>query len=60
MVMLSYLVLEFSSDLKGLERERKRSEKIRAPVVPAHQKHDAKIEKKSVKLFDETVAWAFE
>jgi len=56
MVMLSYLVLEFSSDLKGLERERKRSEKIRAPVVPAHQKHDAKIEKKSVKLFDETVA----
>ena len=38
MVMSVYLVLKFSSGLKGLKREWKSSETISAPVVPAHQK----------------------
>jgi len=37
MVMSVYLVLKFLSGLKGLKRERKRSETISTPVVPAHQ-----------------------
>jgi len=41
MVMSIYLVLKFSSGLKGLKRERKRSEMISAPVP----KTDANIEK---------------
>ena len=45
MVMSVYLVLKFSSGLKGLKGEGKRSETISAPVVPAHQKTDAVIEK---------------
>ena len=45
MVMSVYLVLKFSSVLKGLKREGKRSETISAPVVPAHQKTEANIEK---------------
>ena len=50
-----YLVLEFSSGLKVLKREGKRSETISAPVVPAHQKQKL-TSKKSVKLFDKIVA----
>jgi len=38
MVMSVYLILKFSSGLKGLNREGKRSETTSAPVVPAHQK----------------------
>jgi len=47
-------VLKFSSGLKGLKREGKRSEMISATVVPAHQKHML-TSKKSVKLFDKIV-----
>jgi len=54
-----YLVLKFSSRLKGLKREGKRSETISVPVVPAHQKQTL-TSKKSVKLFDKIVARAFE
>ena len=59
MVMSVYLVLKFSSGLKGLRREGKRSETISAPVVPAHKRQKL-TSKKSVKLFDKIVAWAFE
>jgi DNA-binding transcriptional regulator YiaG len=38
MVMGVSLVLKFSSGLKGLKREGKRSETISALVIPAHQK----------------------
>ena len=38
MVMSVYLVLKFSSGLKGLKGEGKRSETISALVVPAQQK----------------------
>ena len=54
-----YLVLKFSSGLKDLKRDGKRSETISAPVVPAHQK-ETLTTKRSVKLFDKIVAWAFE
>ena len=46
---------QFSSGLKGLKRERKRSETISAPVFPAHKKQQL-TSKKSVKLFDKIVA----
>jgi len=59
MVMSAYLVRKFLSGLKGLKREGKRSEIISALVVPAHQKQKLTL-KKSVKLFDKIVAWAFE
>jgi len=49
-----YLVLTFSSSLKGLKREGKRTEMISAPVVPAHQKQTL-ISKKLVTLFDKVV-----
>ena len=55
MVMSVYLVLKFSSGLKGLRREGKRSETISAPVVPAHQKKGL-TSKKFVKMFDKIVA----
>ena len=45
MVMSVYLVLKFTSGLKGLKGEGKRSETISATVVPAHKKKDANIEK---------------
>jgi len=48
------LVLKFSSGIKGLKREGKRSETISAPVIPAHQKQTL-MSKKSVKLFDKIV-----
>ena len=51
MVMSVYLILKFLSGLKGLKKERKRSEMISAQVVPAHQKQML-TSKKSVKLFD--------
>ena len=57
--MSAYLVPKFSSDLKGFKREGKTSETISAPIVPAHQKHML-TSKKSVKLFDKIVGWAFE
>jgi hypothetical protein len=38
MVMSVYLVPKFSSVLKGLKGEGKRSEMISALVIPAHQK----------------------
>jgi len=57
--MSVYFVLTFSSGLKGLKREGKGSETISAPVVPTHQKQTL-TSKKSVKLFDKIVAWAFE
>ena len=47
--------IKFSSGLKGLKREGKRSETISGPVVPAHQKQTLK-SKNSVKLFDKIVA----
>ena len=53
--MSVYLVLKFSSGLKGLKGEGKRTEMISAPVIPAHQKQML-TSKKSVKLFDEIVA----
>ena len=43
--MSVYLVLKFSSGLKGLKREGKRSETISTPVVPSTSKTDANIEK---------------
>jgi len=58
-VMSVYLVLKFSSGLKGLKREGKRLEMISAPVVPAHQKQML-TSKKSLKLFNTIIAWAFE
>ena len=51
MVMSVYLVLKFSSGLKVLKKEGKRSETISAPVVRAHQKQ-MPTSKKSVKLFN--------
>ena len=59
MVMSVYNVLKFSSGLKGLKGEGKRSEMISAAVVPAHQKQTL-TSKKSAKPFDKIVAWAFE
>ena len=59
MVMSVYLVLRFSSGLKGFENEGKILESITAPVIPAHQKQKL-TSKKSVKLFDSILAWAFE
>jgi hypothetical protein len=55
MVMRVYLILKFSSGLKGLKRDGKRSETISVPVVPAHQKQTLTL-KKSVKLFDTIIA----
>jgi len=55
MVMSVYLVLKFSSGLKSLKWEGKRSETIRATVVPAHQKQTL-TSKKSVKLLGKIVA----
>jgi hypothetical protein len=45
---------QFSSGLKGLKREGKRSETISTPVIPAHQKQTL-TSKKSVKLFGKIV-----
>jgi len=46
MVVSLYLILKFSSGLKGLKREGKGSEMISIPVVPAKKKKtDANIEK---------------
>jgi len=59
MVMSVYLVLKYSSVLKGLRREGKGSETISTPVVPAHKKQKLK-SKKIVKLFDKIVTLAFE
>ena len=55
MVISIYLVLKFSSGLKGLKTEGKRSEAISAPVIPAHQKQTLTL-KKLGKLFDKIVA----
>jgi len=55
MVMSVYLVLKFSSGLKGLKKEGKRLETISTPVIPAHQKQML-TSKKSVKLFDKIIA----
>jgi hypothetical protein len=52
MVMSVYLVLKFSSGLKGLKREGMRSETISAPAVPAHQKQTL-TSKKSMKFLTE-------
>jgi len=49
------LILKFSSSLKGLKRDGKRSEMISAPVISAHQKQML-TSKESVKLFDKIVA----
>jgi len=45
MVTSVCLVLKFSCGFKGLKRGGKRSETIRAPVVPAHRKADPNVEK---------------
>ena len=50
-----YLILKFTSGVKGLKMEGKISEMISAPVVPAHQKQMLTT-KKSVKFFDKIVA----
>jgi hypothetical protein len=55
MVMSVFLVFKFSIGLKCLKMEGKRSEKISAPVVQAHQKRTL-TSKKSMKLFDKIVA----
>jgi len=49
-----YLILKFSSGLKGLKCEGKGSETISAPVIPAHQKQML-TSKKSVKSINKIV-----
>jgi len=56
MVINVYLVLKFSSGLKGLKREGKGPETISAPVFPAHQKQALTSKKSVKKLLDKIVA----
>jgi hypothetical protein len=53
-VMSVYLALQFSSGLNVLKKEGRRSQKISAPVVSAHQKQMLTLVK-SVELFDNIV-----
>jgi hypothetical protein len=53
--MSVYLILKFSSIVKGFKREGKRSEMTSTPVVPAHHKQTLTSEE-LMKLFDKIIA----